>query len=192
MMMKNKLRSFPLLCAGIAASIGIGLPATARAVDLYSQADLGVTQFIGAGKDAAELGPAFGGRLGLGIFPWLTVGAHASGSTHRSSIDGPTEGEYFQIYNLGADLRARLSAGKIGFYVEGGAGWAWISTNILDSVGITQPEQHNGGYLAAGGGLEYATENPRYAFGLGGDFTKYLQFGDLQSLSVNVYLRYTK
>src|SRR5262245_17858878 len=102
-MMKRLLGSLSLLCIGIGT--GIGFPATASAIDLYSEADLGATQFIGAGQSYADLGPAFGGHLGLGVFPWLTIGARAAGSTHRSSIPGPTEGEYFQLYNLGAELR---------------------------------------------------------------------------------------
>jgi len=168
------------------------LPALARGADFYSEADLGALIFIGPGADDADPGPAFGGRMGIGIFSWLSVGAYASASTHSASVPTPSVGQIFQLYQAGGDLRLRVRAGKIGFFAEGGGGWSFFSTNVLDVVGITKPDQHNGPYLTAGGGLEYATDNPRYAFGLAGDFTTFPQFGALEAVSVRFYLRYTK
>ena len=164
----------------------------ARAADFYSEADLGALIFIGPGADHADPGPAFGGRVGIGIFSWLSLGGAVNLSTHQASLPGPASGQFFQLYQAGADARIRLRAGKIGFFAQGGGGWAWISTNVLDSVDITSPDKHNGAYLTAGGGLEYATENPRYAFGLSGAFTTFPEFGVLEAVSVNLYLRYTK
>jgi len=176
----------------LAAALALLASSSVHAADFYSEADLGAMVFIGPGADFADPGPAFGGRMGLGIFSWLSIGGFVAASTHQAEVPGPSVGQYFQLYQTGGDLRIRVRAGKIGIFAEGGGGWAWISTNILDGVAVTSPDQHNGPYLTAGGGLEYSTENPRYAIGLAGDFTTFPQFGALESVSVRLYLRYTK
>jgi len=40
--------------------------------------------------------------------------------------------------------------------------------------------------------LEYSTDNPRYAFGLAGDWTTFPSYSALEAVSVRFYLRYTK
>jgi hypothetical protein len=177
----------PLACTAILLA-----PVTARAASFYSEADLGATVFIGPGADNADPGPSFGGRMGLGIFSWLSIGGFAAASTHEAEVPGPMVGQFFQLYQAGGELRIRVRAGKVGIFAEGGGGWAFVSTNILDGVSITKPDQHNGPYLTAGGGLEYLTDNPRYAIGLAGDFTTFPDFGVLEAVSVRLYLRYTK
>ncbi len=170
----------------------LALAGQAHAADFYSEADLGARLFLGPGGDHADPGPALGAGLGLGVLSWLSLGGVVSGSTHQAVVPGPPAGQYFQLYQAGMDVRVRVRAGKIGFFAEGGGGWSWVSTNILDRVDLTQPYRHDGPYLAAGGGLEYATENPRYAFGVAGDWATYPEFGTMQTVSVHVYLRYTK
>jgi hypothetical protein len=164
----------------------------AHALDFYSEADLGATVFLGSAADHAAPGPSLGGRVGLGVLPWLSLGGAVAGSTHAADVPTPSVGQYFQLYQAAFDVRARVRLGAISLFAEGGGGWAWISTNILDSVGLTQPYRHDGPFLDAGGGLEYATDNPRYAFGLAGDYTTYTEFGSMQNVAVRVYLRYTK
>lgn len=185
------MRSLPLLALAIPALAGLA-PASARAADFYTEADLGALIFIGPGAENADPGPAFGGRIGVGIFSWLSIGGVVNTSTHQAQVPGPSLGQYFQLYQVGAELRLRARAGSFGFFAQGGAGYAFISTNILDAVAITAPDKHNGLAFTGGGGLEYATENPRYAFGLAGAFTEFVDFASLQAVSVNVYLRYTK
>ena len=64
--------------------------------------------------------------------------------------------------------------------------------DVLDAVGITSPIKHWGPYITGGGGLEYHTDNPRFALGLGGDFGLFPDFDFMQAVSVHVYLRYTR
>ncbi len=168
------------------------LAAPAHAASFFSEADLGAVVFLGDAGSHADPGPALGARLGIGFTSWFFLGARVAGSTHEAVVPTPAVGQFFQLYETGLDLRFAGRVGKIGFFVEGGGGWSFFSTNILDSVAITQPYRHDGPYLGAGGGLEYRTENPRYAFGLAGDVAVYPEFSSLQTLSVRVYLRYTK
>jgi hypothetical protein len=174
------------------ALLVLALPAPALAADFYAEADLGARIFLGPGAEHADPGPGFGARMGVGVLSWLSIGAQASGSTHQAVVPGPTVGQYFQLYHTGADVRVRVRAGKVGFFAEGGGGWSWVSTNVLDIVDLTKPTHHDGAYLTAGGGLEYATENPRYAFGVAGDWFTYPEFGVMQTVSIHFYLRYTK
>jgi hypothetical protein len=185
------MRSLPSLALALPA-LALLAPAAARAADFYTEADLGALIFIGPGSENADPGPAFGGRIGLGIFSWLSIGGVVNASTHQAQVPGPSVGQYFQLYQTGGELRLKVRAGSFGFFAQGGAGYAFISTNILDAVAVTAPDKHNGLYITGGGGLEYATENPRYAFGLSGAFTEFADFGSLQAVSVNIYLRYTK
>ncbi len=166
------------------------LAAPAQAASFYSEADLGALIFLGGAGDHADPGPALGARLGVGFTPWLYLGARVAGSTHEAVV--PTSvGQYFQLYETGVDVRIAGRVGRFGLFVETGGGWSIFSTNILDAVAITQPYRHAGPYLSGGAGLEYLTENPRYAFGLAGDFAIYPEFESLQTLSVRVYLRYS-
>jgi hypothetical protein len=178
------MRTLPFLVLLAAAPAG--------ATSFYSEADLGATIFVGSAGAYADPGPAFGARVGLGVTSWLDLGGLVSGSAHAANVPAPAVGQYFQLYHTGFDMRTTGRVGRVGLFAEGGGGWAFFSTNILDSVDVTKPYRHDGPYLAAGGGLEYSTENPRFAFGLGGDFALYPELGSLQTVSVRVYFRYTK
>ena len=94
-----------------------------------------------------------------------------------------------------ADLRnaARLTArvGAIALFLEGGAGGAMISSNILGKVGVTEPEERFSLALAGGGGLEYQLQNRHYAFGLGGEYWQTPGFTGLGGVTVRLFLRYT-
>jgi hypothetical protein len=168
------------------------LAAPAQAASLYSEADLGALIFLGDAGAHAEPGPVLGARLGLGMTSWLSLGACAAGSTHEAVVPTPSVGQYFQLYQTGIDLRVGGRIGHVGLFAEGGGGWAFFSTNILDAAGITQPYRHDGPYLTAGGGLDYRTDNPRYAFGLASDVAIYPDLGDLRTVSVRLYLRYSR
>ncbi len=168
------------------------VPASAAAHDFYSEADLGATIFLGDAANHAAPGPAFGARVGWGPTSWLSLGVLAAGSTHEATVPPPPEGELFQLYQAGIDVRLHARIGRLGLFAEGSGGLAFVSTNILDAVRITNPDRHYGPYLLAGGGFAYHTANPRFAFGLAGDYVTFPDFGFMQSLSVRVYLRYTR
>jgi hypothetical protein len=122
----------------------------------------------------------------------VALGLRVAASVHEATVPPPPEGELFQLYHLGTDVRFQARLGRIGLFAEAGAGVAIVSTNVLDAVGVTSPARHLGPYVAAGGGLEYRTKNPRFAFGLGGDFTLYPDFDATQAVSARIYLRYQR
>lgn len=168
------------------------IPALASAGALTSQADLGATFFLGSAGENAAPGPAFGARIGWSPRGWLDLSLQVRGSTHSATVPPPPDSEFFQIYQGGAGVRFAARIGRIGLVAEGGGGIAFISTNVLDAVGITSPIKHWGPYITGGGGLEYHTDNPRFALGVGGDFGLFPDFDFMQAVSVHVYLRYTR
>src|SRR5262249_14182839 len=144
----------------------LALAAPAHAATFYGEADLGAVFFLGTAGEHADPGPALGARIGFGPTPRLYFCPRVAGSPHEASVPTPSVGQFFQLYEIGLDIRAAGQVGAFGLFVEGGGGWSFISTNILDSVGVTEPYRHHSPYIGAGGGIEYPTDNPRHALGL--------------------------
>jgi hypothetical protein len=168
------------------------LPAAAAAHDLTSEAGLGATLFLGSAADNAAPGPAFEARVGWGPTRWLTLGGLVAASTHEATVPPPPSGELFQLYQLGLDLRFAVRAGRVGLFLEGSGGVVFVSTNVLDEVGITEPDRHWGSFLLGGGGIMLHTRNPRFAFGIAGDYVVFPDLDFTQSVTTRVFLRYTR
>jgi hypothetical protein len=166
--------------------------APARAGGLYSEADVGARIFLGSAADDAAPGPAIGARLGYQPARWVGLGVLASASIHEATVPPPPEGEYFQLYHVGMDLRFRLRLGRVGLFAEASGGVAAISTNVLDAVEITRPTRHLSPYVLGGAGLEYHTRNPRFGLGVAADLAVHTDFAMTKTLGVRVYLRYTQ
>ncbi|HKA88456.1 MAG TPA: hypothetical protein VKE22_12365 [Haliangiales bacterium] len=164
--------------------------APARGEGIFAEAGLGAQAFIGDGANYAALGPAFDIRAGYAPQEWLAIGLYAAGSMHATTTPPPPEHQFFQMYKLGADVRWTLPVGRIGLFAEGSGGIAFINTNVLDQVGITLPYRHSGPFLLAGGGIEYHSDNPRFAFGIAGDYGAYPLFPGLFSVGMRVTVRY--
>lgn len=178
----------------LAFLVGVGVVATAapvRAGGIFSEAGLGAQLFLGDGANYAAPGPAFGVRVGYAPTEWLAVGVYVGGSMHAATPPPPPDREFFQMYQMGGDVRWTAPLGRIGLFAEGTGGIAFINTNVLDKVGITQPYRHSGPFLMAGGGIEYHTDNPRFAFGLAGDYGYYPLFSSLISVGIRFSVRYT-
>jgi hypothetical protein len=171
----------------------LALPSAADArVRFFSEADLGGRFFLGPGKDNAAIGPVFGVGAGLAFTSWLQLGVVAGTSVHEATVPPPPDKEYFQLYTGAAELRLGFRVGRVGLFAQGRGGLGIVSTNILDSVGITEPEKHWGLMFGAGGGLLVHTGNPRFAFGLGGDWATFPSFDSLQTVTVRLFLRYAQ
>jgi hypothetical protein len=157
----------------------------------FAEMDLGVTGFLGETQRYAAPGPAFGIRAGRDIFRWFSLGLQLASSTHEATVPPPPEQEYFQLYHLGVDARLTVRFGRLAMFAEGGAGLAFISTNVLDRVAITDSEVFSPSFTA-GGGLAWHTVNRHFSFGLAGDYTLLPDFDATQAVQVRLYLRYTK
>ena len=69
----------------------------------------------------------------------VDVNANLAASSHEATVPPPPEGEWFQLYRGGGDACLRVRFDRLALFVEGGAGVAMISSNVLGKVMITDP-----------------------------------------------------
>jgi hypothetical protein len=181
--------------AGALAAIVLAVPASAGArpasTGYFAEVGLGATAYVGSAADYSSVGPTMVLRLGRDLFSWLSVGAYLGGSTHEATVPPPPEGEYYQLYRGGGDARLGGRFDRLAVFVEGGAGVAMISTNVLGKVMITEPGERFSLTFHGGAGAEYQIENRHYAFGVAIDGWLLTQFDAATALEGRLYLRYT-
>ncbi len=182
----------------LAASLVCGVCATGSVAEarpasrgVFTEAGVGATGFLGDAQSYSAVGPNLGVRAGYDLFSWLAVGVHLIASSHEATVPPPPEGEWYQLYRAHADGRLGFRVDEIGFFAEGGLGGAYISSNVLGKVGITDPGERFSVAFDAGGGIEYQIENRHYAFGLAVDWWLIPQFAALTGIEGRLYLRYT-
>jgi hypothetical protein len=157
----------------------------------YTEGGLGVVAFLPGASDDAAIGPALNLRIGRDLFSWLSFGISLAASSHEATVPAPPDGEWFQLYRGAGDLRLGGRFDRIALFIEGGAGLAMISSNVLGKVMITDPGENFTIAFHAGAGVEYQLENRHYAFGLAGNAFLLPQFDALRAIDARLYLRYT-
>ena len=180
------------LAAGALAGLPAA-PAAARpaATGWFTEGGLGAVAFLPGASDDAAVGPAFGLRIGRDLASWLSIGVALAASSHEATVPPPPEGEWFQIYRAYGDGRLGFRVDELAFFAEGGLGVAYISSNVLGKVGVTEPGETFSLAFNAGGGIEYQIKNRHYAFGLAGDWWLMPELDALTGVDMRVYLRYT-
>jgi len=166
-------------------------PKRTASTGFFAEGGLGAVNYFGKTAKSAALGPSMTLRLGLDLFSWFSVGIYAAASNHQATVPPPPEGEWFQLYRGGGDGRLGGRIERIAFFIEGGAGIAIISSNVLQTVMITTPGQKYSIAFHGGGGLEYQLENRHFAIGLGIDGFFVKQFANMSALDSRLYIRYT-
>ena len=175
------------------AMVGASSAALARPASRgwYAEGGLGAVTFLPAASKSADIGPALNLRVGRDVFSFFSLGLSLAASSHEATVPAPPEGEWFQLYRGSADARIGGRFDRIAIFVEGGAGLAMISSNVLGKVMITDPGENFSIAFHAGGGLEYQIENRHYAFGLAVDGFLLPQFDAVRAIDSRLYLRYT-
>lgn len=177
-----------LLVLAAVASPAQGRPASQGT---FVEAGLGATAYVGDTSSYSSIGPTVALRVGRDLFSWLSLAAYLGASTHEATVPPPPEGEYYQLYRGGADARLGGRLDRLALFVEGGAGLALISTNVLGKVMVTEPGERFSLLVHAGAGAEYQIENRHYAFGLAVDGVLAAQFASALAIESRLYLRYT-
>lgn len=157
----------------------------------FSEAGIGAAGYLGAARGYSAIGPSFAVRVGYDLFSWFSVGVQVAASSHEATVPPPPESEWYQLYRGFGDGRLGARIGRIAFFAEGGAGVAYISSNVLQKVGVLDPGERFSIAFTAGGGLEYQLENRHYAFGVAADWWLLPQFDAEQGVEARFYLRYT-
>lgn len=157
----------------------------------FAEVGLGATAYVGSTSSYSSVGPTMVLRVGRDLFSWLSVAGYLGASIHEATVPPPPEGEYYQLYRGGGDARLGGRFERLAIFVEGGAGVAMISTNVLGTVMVTEPGERFSLALHGGAGAEYQIENRHYAFGLAVDGWMLTQFDAATAVEARLYLRYT-
>jgi hypothetical protein len=173
----------------------LALTATAQArpasTGFFTEGGLGAVVFLPPDADHAAIGPGMQIRIGRDLFSWVSIGAYIAVSSHEATVPAPPEGEWFQLYRGGGDMRLGGRANSVAFFVEGGVGGSLMSSNILEKVMTVEPGERFSITFHAGGGLEYQLENRHYALGAAVDGFYAPQFDQIKAIESRLYLRYT-
>ena len=182
-----------VLAIGSGRDGGLCATAAARpaASGWFAEGGLGAVKFLPRASTDANLGPSFDIRIGRDLFSWLSIGIDLAASSHEATVPPPPEGEWFQLYRAAGDARIGGRFDRIAAFIEGGAGLAMISSNVLGKVMITDPGERFSIAFHAGAGLEYQLENRHYAVGLAADGFLLPQFAAIRAIDTRLYLRYT-
>ncbi|MEM9491728.1 MAG: outer membrane beta-barrel protein [Myxococcota bacterium] len=187
-----------LFSAGVAVLVAIAAFATPASADkriassgYYTEAGAGATFFLGDAADYSQTGLSVEVRTGYELTSWFGVGLFGSASTHEATVPPPPEGEYYQLYSVGAEARLGFLIGPIGLFADGGIGVGIMSSNVLSRVDVVDPDESLSLALRAGAGLEYQLRNRHYAIGLAGQWMSLPGFADTQGVATRLYLRYT-
>jgi hypothetical protein len=157
----------------------------------FSEAGIGAAGYLGAARGYSAIGPSFAVRIGYDLFSWFSIGVQVAASSHEATVPPPPESEWYQLYRGFGDGRLGARIGRIAFFAEGGVGAAYISSNVLQKVGVLDPGERFSIAFTGGGGLEYQLENRHYAFGVAADWWLLPQFDAEQGIEARFYLRYT-
>lgn len=166
-------------------------PERVAATGFFAEGALGAVAYLPKTSKDAAVGPELSLRIGRDIFSWFSLGLYAAASSHEATLPPPPTGQWFQLYRGGADGRLGGRVGAIAFFVEGGAGIAMISSNVLEKAMITDPGEKYSITFHGGAGLEYQLWNRHYAVGLGVDAFVVPQFATMKAIDSRLYLRYT-
>ena len=170
-------------------------PPRVAAAGFFAEGGLGAVAFLPRVSRSAAVGPALSLRLGYDLWSWLSVGLFVAASSHEATVPPPPTGEWFQLYRGGADGRLGFRLERIALFVEGGAGLAMVSSNVLEKAKILDPGEKYSMTFHAGGGIEYQLENRHFAIGAGVDAFLVPLFappsGAMKAIDTRLYLRYT-
>lgn len=159
---------------------------------LFADAEAGTLMFVGTAREPLGFGTALGVRLGYDVFRWAAVQAHAFASSHRTRFgDAPQAGQLLQLYQAAAELKLTVPLGAWSLSAFGGAGFAWLSTNLLGTTALTAPDLERTPLLLGGLGLDYHTMSRHFSFGFAPTFVRYSKVRTTGAVLATLYVRYT-
>lgn len=159
---------------------------------LFGEAEIGTLVFLGGGNRDLGPGTVLGLRAGYEIVRFVAIQLHGLGSTHETRFPGrPQAGQLLQLYQASAELKLQIRIRQVAVAAMGGAGYARLSTNLLGTTGLTDPDRRTSQVLLAGGGLDYHTLSRHFSFGLCGLWARYAAIAVPGAITATAYARYT-
>ena len=190
----NVRRTAASTIVAIVAALGLfGASASARPASsgFYAEGGFGAAGYLGTASPYSKIGPSMSVRLGYDLLSWFSVGVQVAASSHEATVPAPPVGEWYQLYRGFADGRLGGRIGRLAMFLEGGAGAAYISSNVLGKVMVTDAGESFSLAVTGGAGLEYQLQNRHYGFGFAGDWWMLPAFDSMQAIEGRFYLRYT-
>jgi hypothetical protein len=158
----------------------------------FGEAEAGALVFLGSGNRDLGPGAVIGVRVGYEIIRFVAIQIHGLGSTHETRFPGrPQAGQLVQLFQASAELKLQVRIRQLGIAAMGGAGYARLSTNLLGTTGLTDPDQRTSQVLLAGGGLDYHTLSRHFSFGVTGLWARYAAIAVPGAITATAYARYT-
>jgi hypothetical protein len=158
---------------------------------LYADAEVGTLLFVGEARPHIGPGVALGVRLGYDLQRWVAVQLHAFGSTHTTRFAAaPQAGQLLQIYQGTAELKLSAHFGQLAASASGGVGLARLSTNLLGTAGLTEPDVRSTAVVLGGLAADYHTQSRHFSFGLGASFARYERLFTAGAIAVTANARY--
>ena len=185
------LRAFAALALGSTLAAPVTAAARPASSGWFAEGGLGAVAFLPKTSSDANVGPTLDLRIGRDLFSWLSIGISLAASSHEATVPPPPEGEWFQLYRGSGDARIGARFDTIAAFLEGGAGIAMISSNVLGKVMITDPGERFSIAFHGGAAVQYQLENRHYAIGLAADGFLLPQFAAMRAIDSRLYLRYT-
>lgn len=156
----------------------------------FTEGEFGTVMFLGPAGDEISQGFAVGARAGYDIFRFFALQLHLLGSTHQTQGDTPTAGQLLQVYQGLVEGKLTLRLVQWSFFVEGGFGFARMSSNLLQARGLVE-KYRTGLTFGGGGGIDYHFLSRHFSVGLRGGYYVLQEVRASQDLTTTLYLRYT-
>jgi hypothetical protein len=159
---------------------------------LYGEAEVGTLIFIGDAGGPLGAGAGIGARLGYDLFRWVALQVHLFGSTHTTDFPGmPQSGQLLQLYQGTVELKLTLRHKQVAAALMGGGGLARLSSNLLGTTGLTEPDVQNSLALLGGLAADYHTLSRHFSFGVAGTFARFARLHTTGAIAATAYVRYT-
>jgi hypothetical protein len=156
----------------------------------FVEAGLGPSVPIGPTADVLSVGASFGLRTGWEFRRWVALQAHVSTAVSRYD-DGVLEDELLQQHTYLGELRFAIPIRRWLIGLQGGAGLAQVSSNLLQLTGIADDNRRYG--LAWDGSLaiDVHTLNRHFSGGVVATYVGMPELSNSGALLVHLVLRYT-
>ena len=159
---------------------------------MFGEAEVGTMLFVGEAGSALGPGALIGVRLGYDFFRWVALQVHGMGSTHTTTFPGlPQSGQILQVYQATGELKLTVRFNRVAASAMGGGGIGRLSSNLLGTTGLTDPDVQNTLVMLGGLGADYHTMSRHFCFGLAGTFVKYQRVHTTGAITATAYVRYT-
>jgi hypothetical protein len=139
----------------------------------------GALGHLGDMRDVSPVAPWFRAQVGYEPFTWLMVFAQGDVALSSTSLaNRPPDKRAFALFGFGGGARLSWQAfSAVGFYLQGEAGLASVTEDVLATYGYPDADRLRP-FAGAALGVEWFQLSPHYALGLSGGARDYFRSFD--------------